>query len=170
MIDESIKIVLEERGDLDFKPLYTLMEESGLEFKNQRLRQVLGVATYSGIFLDMEKFRNYTDDSKFFVILHEIAHGKRIKKFGKKWVIGRLSLEDFDEFVAGIIHEEILADRYASYVLFKLTGYSFPRQMTQQLHFPEKQEDYKRLIRPLFGMVKYSEEKYDQLFKQYLIL
>jgi len=80
MIEESIKVVLEKQGSLDFKPLYTHMENSGLVFKNQRLRMVMGIATYAGIYLDMEKFGQYTDESKYFVILHEMAHGKRIQK------------------------------------------------------------------------------------------
>jgi hypothetical protein len=40
---------------------------------------------------------------------------------------------------------------------------------TQQLHYAYKQEEYKNLIRPLFGHVNNDEEKYDKLFELYLI-
>jgi len=54
-------------------------------------------------------------------------------------------------------------------MLFKLTGVSFPRSATQQLHYAYKQEEYKSLIRPLFGHVNNDEEKYNKLFESYLI-
>jgi hypothetical protein len=169
MVDESIKIVLNKEGQMDFNPLYDHMEKSGLVFKNRRIRQAMGIATYNGIYLDMDKFCRYTDKSKYFVILHEMCHGKRIKKFGKKWLISQMSIDDFDAFCEYIINEEIIADRYATYVLFKLTGEVLPKESTQQLYLPKNQEEYKRMIRPLFGVVNNDEETYDKLFNTYLI-
>lgn len=169
MIDESIKRVLNKRNDLDFKPLYDLMEKSGLTFINQKLRQVMGIATFDAIYLDMEKFEQYTSESRYFVILHEMAHGLRIKKLGKAWLIGRLSLPEFDEFANAVIHEEIIADRYACRMIYRLIKYNYPRQATQQLHLPANQNYYKNIICGLFGKVQNNEENYNKLFETYLI-
>ncbi len=169
MIDKSIKDILEKDNDLDFKPLYELMEQSGLNFVNQKLLNVFGIATYGAIYLDMDKLIGYGDESKYFVILHEMAHGKRIKKFGKQWIIDNLSIENFENFVDSIVHEEIIADRYACYMLYKLTKQSFPRYQTQQLHLLGHKERYKGMIQHLFGVVQFDEAKYDKLFETYII-
>lgn len=168
MIDKSIKDEL-NKDNFDFAPLYEIMEQSGLVFKNQRLHWALGIATFDTIYLDMAKFSSFTNESKYFIILHEMAHGKRIKKFGKKWVIERMSVENFEDFAQGVFVEEIIADRYACYMIWKLLKHSFPRHRTQQLHLPEVQEYYKPNIEPIFGKVQYKEENYNKLFDTYII-
>lgn len=169
MIDESIRTVLNEKhGDLNFKGLLAHMEASGIDFKASGLIGPIGLATFYCVYIDMEKINAYHDKMLFFVILHEMGHFKRITKVGKDTIIGMLSLENFEEFFAHVIGEEIAADRYACYCYNLLNREVFPRHHTQQLDKPSNQSKYRFNARMLFGKIQNNEENYKRLLESFL--
>jgi len=168
MIDESIIADIETKGD-NFKPLFLLMQNSGIIFKNRRLVGALGLATFDCIYLNMDALKHKPSDLYFFVILHEMAHHKRISKLGKEYFLKLFSDNDFDVFSNGVINEEIIADRYGCYVYKCLTNKNFPIYLTQQLDRKYKQDQYKDQIKGLFGLVKNSENNYIKLMESFLI-
>lgn len=170
MIDESIKTLLNQKhGELNFKGLLTFMEDSGIEFRARKLSWPLGIAAFYCIYLDLTRLSKYHDKLTYFVILHEIAHYKRINKFGKEHYIKMLSIGDFDVFCGFIITEEIVADRYGCKLYYHLNKYSFPRGATQELHLVKNQDSYRRTAKQLFGVIQNSEEKYIELIESFLI-
>jgi hypothetical protein len=170
-MDKSIgRILKKKNGGLDFTSLLKFMEESGIKFKNRKLRKVYGIATYQGVYLDMDKLVDHFNDRMiWYIILHEIGHFKRIEKIGKNKVIELLSHEDFDEFCNHIIGEEIIADRYACFVYFIFNKENFPREATQQLETPLRKLEYRGVISGLFGIIKNDEENYKKLFDSYVV-
>jgi len=100
MIDKSLKTALKKKkSDLNFKQLLEFMEASGIDFKDRKIKfNSLGIATMYGLVINSEELDRYDDRITFFVILHEIAHYKRIQKMGKDALIKALSAEDFDTF------------------------------------------------------------------------
>jgi len=169
MVDEVIKIVLKEKhGELNFNGLLEFMEFSSIDFKARKLRGPMGIATYFCIYLDMDKIDTYHDQMLFFVILHEIAHYKRIAKVGKEHIIKMLSLEDFEEFCTHVITEEIIADRYGCYVFYLLNKNIFPRGATQQLDIDYRRIQYKNTAKYLFGQIQNNEENYKKVLESFL--
>ena len=169
-MDKAISRLLRKKnGELDFKSLLKFMKESGIKFKNRKLVKVYGIATYYAVYLDMDKLTSHFNNRMiWYIILHEIAHFKRIKKIGKDNVIKFLSSEDFDEFCNHIIGEEIIADRYACFVFYLFHKETFPREATQQLEKLSRNLEYRGFIRGLFGKIKNDEENYKKLFKSYI--
>lgn len=171
MIDESIKNHLQNKvGTLDFKALLDFMEASGIEYRKIGLRGAIGLCTDYCVYLDFNKLTQLNDKIMYFVILHETAHYKRMQKMGgKDWVISNLSIKDFDAFCESIITEEIIADRFASYVYFLLNKELYPRKMTQQLDLEDNQPYYRGQLKGVFNVVKNNEENYKNMITNFLI-
>src|ERR1039458_4209361 len=113
-MDESIKIAfINKKGHIDLKPLIDLMEVSKIKFVNCVLDGPFAMATHLGIYMDVDNIvSSFNSNMIWFVVLHEMAHFRRIQKMGKDKVLEMFSLEDFDMFSDHIINEEIIADRY----------------------------------------------------------
>jgi hypothetical protein len=137
------------------------------------LRGPLAMATFEGVFIDLKQImsRVFMNDTRliYFVILHETAHIKRMKKLGKEEIIKKLSLNIFDEFFEDIVGEELIADRYGCYIYKKLNNEEFPLHMTQQLNLDINKNKYKETVRGVFGRVQNDEKKYKELFEQFII-
>ena len=153
--------------------LISFMENNDTEYHMADLRGPLAMATFEGVFIDLKRImdRAWMDDTRliYFVILHETAHIKRMKKFGKTEILRNLSLEDFDTFFEHVIGEELIADRYGSYVYHKLNRENIPHYMTQELNLDINKEKYKQTARGFFGRIQNDEKKYKELFEQFII-
>ena len=130
------------------------------------LRDFAGLSTLYGIYFDLTRLDKQPDNLKCFIILHELAHIKRFQKLGKNEVINYLSETNFDLFCDKIINEEIIADRYASLVYFKLTKIKLPEYMTQGLHIKPKRDMYKQSLKFTFGLNDGTEETYKKKLKE----
>ena len=172
MIDESIIDFLEKKhGDLDFKCLVSIMKESGIPFYNKRLREAIGLTSFTCIYVDLDKLThkyNY-DMLIYFVFLHEMCHFKRISKYGVKHFVTMLSDEDFNSFAEHLLYEEVLADRYASLMFKILNGTQYPKYLTQNLDDKNNRADYKSKSRELFGHVKNDENNYNKVIESFLV-
>lgn len=174
MLKEELKNALTEiikKQNVD--GLINFMENSDVEYHMADLRGPLAMATFEGVFIDLKRImdRAWMDDTRliYFVILHETAHIKRMKKLGKKEVLRNLSLEEFDEFFEHVVGEELIADRYGCHVYYKLNNENFPTCMTQQLDIKLNQEKYRQTARGFFGRIQNDEKKYKELFEQFII-
>lgn len=169
MIDENIKINLATlHGNLNFIGLLEFMEQSGIPFKSRKLKGPLGLASFDGIYLDLNQIGCYPSSLLFFIILHEMAHYKRITKFGKSKIVSLLSETDFELFVDHVVGEEIIADRYGCLMYRYFNGKTFPREATQNLHLPYKREKYKTVASLLYGKIQNDENKYDALLASFI--
>ena len=170
MIDASIRTYLSGKvSSLNFKALLELMESTGIEYRDRKLRGPVGIATYYCIYLDLERLMQAHDKLLFFVIVHEIAHFKRIMKIGgKDGIIKLMSVDELDTFCENVFNEEIFADRYACYVYWLLNKDIYPRENTQELHLPYNQKAYRVGARHLFGVVQNNEENYKRLLESFV--
>lgn len=170
MVDESIKTLLKEKhGELDFNNLLFFMENTGIDFKARGLRGALGMTTSYCIYLDLDKFSCLNDKMLYFVIIHEMAHYKRINKVGVDFVIKMLSHENFDAFCEYIINEEIIADRYACFLFNLFNKQIFPKGATQRLDDNYYKHNYKNNLKMLFGVVQNNEKKYKELLESFVV-
>lgn len=170
MIEESIaKALIDRQRPYDFAGLLRLMESSGIEFKASRLRGPIGLASLDCIYLDISMLDRLSDKFMFYIVLHEMAHMKRIQKMGKIAMLARLSADKFEDYFNNIITEEIIADRYACLVFYSLTKEVFPAGMTQQLHLPAQQEKYQKIVKGDFGVYKNDMDIYEKAIKKYII-
>jgi len=133
---------------------------------NKIRRDFIGLSTLYGLYFDLVRLDEQPDNLKCFIILHELAHIKRIEKLGKDKVINDLSETDFDLFCDKVINEEMIADRYASLLYFKLTKKKYPEYMTQGLHIKFKRDMYKHLLKYTFGLNDGTEETYKKKLKE----
>ena len=171
MIDESlIECHKDKHVKYDFNQLIEFRVASKIVFKDRKLKNSVGIATYDCIYIDSRSFNfNFPNFMVYFIILHEMAHYKRLHKLGKQHFIKELSNDNYNELFEYVINEEILADRYASRMFYKLNNEVFPKYYTQCLDDPNKKEAYRYRIEFFFGKVQNNEEKYDNLFKEFIV-
>jgi len=168
MIDSKIiKNLTDIESNLNFKSLIEFMKSTNIVFIENRIKNSYGMATNDSIYLNTNLMLTRLNDKElFFIILHEIAHYKRIQLIGKKQVIEYFANKDFEVFSEHIIFEEILADRYGRLVYYKLNNKIYPKYSTQCLDDPMIRERYKMgLNKNLFGIIENKEEDYDNLIK-----
>lgn len=167
MIDESIVNTLNKKGE-PFQKLLQFMKETNIPFKDRKLNGALGLTVIDCVYLNLEQLNRVPNSLYCFVILHEIAHYKRIAKLGKDDLIKNLSSDNFDVFCNYIINEEIIADRYGCYTYKCITDKIYPQHETQQLNRDYKKEQYKLMIKNWFGVVQNKEENYIKLMESVL--
>lgn len=158
---------MDDKSDLNFAGVFDILEETNITIENSELNEALGLATLYGLHIDISKMkeRYIPEQLILFIILHEIAHYKRMLKFGKQYYLNLLSRTDFESFFDSVIEEEVFADRWASLMYYKLNGKVYPKFMTQQLDKPEVQKKYRHNASKLFGVVDNDEENYKKLIK-----
>lgn len=170
MVDRLIKYKLLERdGKYNFKALVSFIETSGFDYTSKELRGPLAIATLNGVLINISLLDRLDDKFIFFVLLHETAHMKRINKMGKAEIIRNLSLDNFNEFMGHIIHEEVLADRYACKLFYSLNKEIYPWDETQQLNLPDKQKQYEQIAMGYYGHIQNDEKKYDEMINSFII-
>lgn len=145
---------------LDEQKLIDLFK--GIDIKVVNLKQgVGGLCTYDRIFIS----RNVSRYPSLFlyVALHELVHYKRIQKIGIDVHLSLLSSENFDTLFQHVVTEEIIADRYASYMFYKLCGIMC-NEYSQNLHRLDVQELYKPSIKDrLFGKINNNLDNYNKI-------
>lgn len=171
MIDQTILKYLEDKPQqLDFKGLIEFMVESRIPFRKGLLLSSIAITTLDIIFLDLNKIDNLTNTRIFFIILHEIAHYKRMVKLGREEVIRRLSLDDFHQYSDFLINEEMIADRYARLLFYHFNKVSLPIVYTQQLDIASIKMQYKFNLLRDFGFIQNKEERYYHLLNKYILV
>lgn len=84
---------------------------------------ILGITLIDEIYIDIDGAINMDGEIGLaFVILHELAHHKRIKKLGKDWYINGFTNPDRELFKEHNICEERIADRWAKHMIYRLFG------------------------------------------------
>lgn len=169
MVAHSIREKLQSLdGQYKFNDLLTFMEKSCITFTDRQLNGSMAIATLDGVIVDVFKISHYPDKLIFFIFIHEIAHMKRLIKKGKEWFLGQLSIENYQEFTSELFKEEILADRYACRMFYKLNGIIYPWNQTQQLNLPERQKAYAPMAGSYFGKINNNEETYRELIQSFI--
>lgn len=110
-------------NELDFSGIIDIIKRDNINIKLSRISQRIGGFTvYNQIHIN-----EWFDSKKmlFFVILHEIAHYKRLSKYSlDELIIMHKNLFEKKDFEI-ILTEERIADKYASIIGSYLTNYNF---------------------------------------------
>ena len=152
--------------EVDLNVVLNLLIKENISVKVHNDGGFTGLATLWGLYFNLHNLWKYPNILKYYIILHEIGHIKRIKKYGESFVLSAFSEDDFDKFSDSIINEEILADRYASFAYYQLTGELFPISYTQKLHLPEYRERYKNMLKSHHTNIDNDIEKYKEQLKE----
>jgi hypothetical protein len=171
MITENLKeyLLSLDGSVLNFKGLVEFIERSDIEFIGCRIHTVNGVATHKKVFINFPSICNESPEIIYFIILHEYCHALRIDKMGKLEMIKMLSSDNFDEVFEHVINEEILADRYGSFMFHKFNKRKYPRYLTQELDLLCNQKKYRDRVGGLFGRITNDEEAYDKIVESFII-
>jgi len=156
-------------SDLNFIGLLNLINEDKIDIKVRNLIKSGGIATFYEIYLDMSKLRFLDHDIRFFIICHEIAHYRKIKKDGVDFHMNKLSVNDLIELYEHILNEEIFADRYGNILYKHLNGRSFPYEKTQKLNDYENRLKYIQTASYLLNRINNNEENYKNLINNYIV-
>lgn len=169
-VSEFEEIILEFHMycDLDFRILLDIAEANEIEIEVTPVSGNYGVATPYGIYLSPELFTLEDYEEIYYIILHEIAHYLRIQKLGFDTHLKNLSVDNFPDFWTYILDEEKIADRWASYIFYKVNGRVLDINKTQNLSRQERKSRLLRDIYELFGRFDGTEESYKSLLKEFI--
>lgn len=133
--------------------------ESGFPFEFMDFNvNALALTTPEKIYFsnDLEKF---SGDYALYVVLHELAHAKRVKN-GKAPDLEVLINDHFGNFFEKVIVEERIAERYAQRMYLKLTGEEAPSFMTLGLEYQSNVENIATLYEMTYNQIKASDQGY----------
>jgi hypothetical protein len=122
--------------------------------------RIYGIALWDKILFDSEQIKWLSEEKKLFFVLHELCHHLRFQKTNKEEFFRVFASDDLDELADSVIKEEIIADKYACFTFYKLTGNTFDKQFTQKLEQEENRLRYKDLVKNFMFKKFKNEEDY----------
>jgi hypothetical protein len=129
---------------------------------------IKGFAIFDKIVVDKGKFYLLPDTVQVFFLLHELCHSLRYDKLGVEYHFKTLTNENFDEFADSVVNEELIADRYASIMFYKLTGLTYNRYLTQRLTEPYYRNMYVKHVVPLLFKKFKNRKSYEKFWGKFI--
>ena len=165
-----------EYSGYDFHSINHIARESNIQLIDAELySNIMGIATHKGVYLDIDKIINAVHGGQFdwnkalFILYHELAHAKRIKKIGDDEHIKRLTCDDVKDFCDYVIGEEIFADRWATRMFYRFNQELFPFNQTQGLWNKHMRKEYASRIKYDHEFIKNNAEDYEKVIGNYVI-
>lgn len=155
-------------SDLDFITLLDFIDKNNIPVVDSRLINILGMATFYQIHLDIDYLEYQPYKLRYFIILHEIAHYKRLHKKGLDFHLTNLSNSNIDELYNHILLEETIADKYGMFVYRKLTDDIYPYEMTQCIN--ENKLKLMDTAKSFIGVLDNNEDSYKAMIQKYIII
>lgn len=155
--------------DLNFIKLLGFINDNNIPIVDSTLVNALGMATYYKIHLDLKNIDNQPSLLRYFIILHEIGHYKRLQKKGLDYHLHKLSSDNVETIYTHILNEETIADNYGMLTFKLLTGNQYPYEMTQQIKEYENKIKFIDTAYSLIGKLNNSEDNYKAMIQQYII-
>lgn len=128
---------------------------------------IKGFAMFDKIVVDGDKFYDLPDMVQVFFLLHELCHSLRFDKLGTDHYLTLLANENFDEFADSVINEELIADRYASFIFYKLTGLTYNPYSTQRLTEDHYRNQYIKHVVPLLFKKFKNRQAYESFWANF---
>ena len=157
-------------SDLDFIKLLNFINENDYPIIDSRLINALGMATYYTIYLDIDYIEFQPYRLRYFIILHEIAHYKRLHKKGLDYHLSKLSSKNVQDVYEHIILEELIADKYAMATYYALTNSYYPYEETQRINEYENKIKFMNTANGLIGVLENNEDSYKTMIKKHIKL
>jgi hypothetical protein len=164
MINELIDGI--NLGTLDKEKFKKLFENKKV-VDGAIVADIKGFAMFDKIVVDADKFYDLPDVVQVFFLLHELCHSLRFDKLGFDHYLTLLANENFDEFANTVINEELIADRYASIMFYRLTGLTYSPYLTQRLTEPYYKDRYIRHVVPLLFKKFKNRKAYEKFWANF---
>ncbi len=156
-------------SDLNFIKLLNFINENNIPVVDSKIISAVGMATYYKIHLDLDGLDFQPPTLRYFIILHEIGHYKRLHKKGLEFHLHNLSTSNVNMLYSHILNEEIIADNYGMYTFKRLTGVEYPYENTQRLKEYENKVKFMDTAYSLLGRLQNNEDSYKSMIEQYII-
>lgn len=162
---------LDGQSDLNFLGILEMIKDIQIPVNSVKLRGQYGLATIYGLYFDFEMLHEKPNNFEFiyYAFLHEIAHYKRINKIGSDYFIESLSTNSLNDYLNFLLNEELIADRWARLIFYKLNGKKLPVWITQQLEIEDNKKRFLLGSYKNFGIINNDKSNYDRLLNDYII-
>lgn len=138
---DKLKVVFNPDNFDDFEGFVSVIEDSGvdLQLTEFRVPGVHGMYKNGTIFLNMDgAYADLFPKRVVFALLHELGHYKRDQKTD----IDRIyNMEDSQEIFDIMVQEERIADRYASFLYYKIFGEETSRDLKYRCYNMNYQQE-----------------------------
>jgi hypothetical protein len=165
-----------EYSGFNYVSVLEIAKENNIELIDAKLvGGIMGIATHKCIYLDIDKIIDtiqvggFDWDKGLFILYHEIAHYKRIKKIGDNEYLKRLTCDSVDDYCDYVINEEIFADRWATRMFYKFNNMIIPKNQTQGLWDKYIRKKYEKHIKWDHQLIRNNVEAYDKVISNYVI-
>lgn len=154
----------------NFNELKEIIENNGVKLTYCDFAiPALGFATFDGIYIKKNIDEIIDDDMIFFVIAHEFCHYLSFKKAGVEKHLEKLSSTDWNVFFKHVIHEEMLADKFGTFLFYKINKRVY-EGFTQKLHKKINQYKYGEVLKEeLFKKYSNNIKEYNELVNSLII-
>tara|TARA_R110000803_G_scaffold74903_6_gene139147 strand:+ start:5234 stop:5752 length:519 start_codon:yes stop_codon:yes gene_type:complete len=169
MLNQSFKDHLLENTDQEFVDKLSPYLE-GINIINASLRRGIGgITTPKLIYINLEEtIRSLGMYGLAFVILHELAHYKRIKKKGKKWYLNYVLWSDEETYVKDTILEERIADKWGIDMVKKIYGITMVAPRDIEILSESFSDRTRVMYRNIRDSIK-TENDWDNMLNSYVL-
>lgn len=159
---KTFKEHLLESTNIGLDNINTLMSVlKDIDIANAKLtNSIYGLTSYSRIYIDIHGIiKNMGDNYLLFIILHELAHYKKIKTMGKDWYLNFNLKYNFEEYLRAYKFEEDFANRWATHMMNKLFMININHQDIDYETYP-----YNEFIKSNYNMLRGCVTNEDELY------
>ena len=138
--------------------LMSVLED--VDIANAKLtKSIYGLTLHNRIYVDIDGIsRNMGNNYLLFIILHELAHYKKIKTMGKDWYLNFNLKYNFEEYFRAYKFEEDFANRWATYMMDKLFTIEINHKDIDYETYP-----YNEFIKSNYNMLRGYVKNEDEL-------
>tara|TARA_B100001173_G_C15810483_1_gene471761 strand:- start:154 stop:681 length:528 start_codon:yes stop_codon:yes gene_type:complete len=130
---------------------------------------IIGIAKPELIYLNLETAMRINGKYGLaFVILHELAHYKRIKKKGKEWYLNYVLRSDEETYIKHTILEERIADKWGLDMVKKIYGITVCNPRNPLISSKEFYRKTSAMYKGIRSCVK-TEDDWNNMLNSYVL-
>ena len=169
MLNKSFKEHLLKNTDQEFVDKLNPYLEGVNIINASLLHGISGIAKPELIYLNLETtIKKMGQYGLAFVILHELAHYKRIKKKGKEWYLNYILRSDEETYVRDTILEETIADKWGVDMVKKIYGVTIVAPRNPVISSKEFSDRTRVMYKSIRNSVK-TEGDWDNMLNSYVL-
>jgi len=160
---EKFILSFDEDSRLDFTKLVEFIKFNNIPIKQIGIKVAPAVTSAEVIYLDfdgvLDTEKRFGSQFIYFLILHEIGHFLRLRKYGENLIKDMYAIPEYPDFLDKVMEEENFADKFGCIMFYKLNGVRYMGQLTNR-------DVYAYQMSSVYNAVHHGKLNYEAMLEQ----